>query len=125
MDLTFRRNTQAHVRECQDIHYENVVMNHVDSPMGPPISRSLFPCRYYLIDFESARRFSPDSSPSERSINGPPSRTHPNGEAAPEVYITTPHDPFAADVYQLGQLFLAQFAVRFLTSLPAECNRKL
>jgi hypothetical protein len=96
-------------------------MNHVEPVpfrIFRPISRSLFPCRYYLVDFEEARRFSPDSSPSDRRVSGLPLRRIPDEHAAPEIYIPAPYDPFAVDVYQLGYLIAWELAVRFQS--PAE-----
>jgi serine/threonine protein kinase len=34
-------------------------------------------------------------------------------EAAPEVFLSAPYDPFKADVYQLGTVFLCEFHVSF------------
>ena len=74
--------------------------------------------RYYIIDFELAVRFPADVHPSRRLITGLPilrlGRTQAGDygrDVAPEMLLPAPHDPFMADVYQLGCVFHTHFHV--------------
>ncbi len=84
------------------------------------ISFSLgFPIRYYIIDFEFAVRFAPDSKPEDRKVSGLPilkrGYDHPDDygrDLAPEIVTQESYDPFKADVFQLGTMFRDKFHVR-------------
>lgn len=81
----------------------------------------VFPVRYYYIDFELAVRFEPDMPPESRRVTGIPilRRGHYQPEdygrpIAPEILDERHggvHDPFKADVYQLGTMFMNGFKV--------------
>ncbi|EJD37711.1 hypothetical protein AURDEDRAFT_173223 [Auricularia subglabra TFB-10046 SS5] len=79
-------------------------------PYSPPSERrfkplrSLFPFKIYLIDFECAVSFSPDSVPSTRLVTGFPSDGY-DRPMPPEMEATEPYDPFAVDIWQLGFYF--------------------
>lgn len=64
-----------------------------------PFTRTARPPKYYIIDFGISRRYSPDDpNPQETIVEGG-DRTVPefkNGH--------TPHDPFAVDIYYVGNV---------------------
>lgn len=85
---------------------------------GQPVRpfRSLFPYKLYLIDFEWAHCFDPDSDPSTRRLSGRPVVHYCENEedgkkweydrpVAPEMDAGEPYDPFLTDVWQLGMYF--------------------
>ncbi|KZW04408.1 hypothetical protein EXIGLDRAFT_828280 [Exidia glandulosa HHB12029] len=88
------------------------------SAVPPPVGelvrpfRSLFPFRIYLIDFEWAICFDPESDPATRVVRGlplPPDKKSLGAEytrpIAPEMTSGLPYDPFLTDVWQLGTYF--------------------
>jgi len=78
---------------------------------------SVFPVRYYIIDFEFSVQFLEDSTPEQRVVTGLPALQlgldHPDDygrELSPEMLLDKPHCPFKLDVYQLGKMhFHASF----------------
>lgn len=78
---------------------------------------TVYPIRYYLIDFEFAVRFSPNTQLHERVVIGHPllhlgfDHTTYGRDLAPEMLSNKPHDPFKTDVFQLGCLFFSHFYV--------------
>ena len=92
-----------------------------------------FPIRYYIIDFEFAVKFAPDSKPDERTVSGLPvlkrGVDHPDDygrDLAPEMVTQESYDPFKADVFQLGAMFYDKFYVRergaFFGHSPLTCD---
>src|ERR1700683_1278899 len=78
--------------------------------------RSVFPIRYYIIDFEFSIRFPEDSTPDQRVVTGVPALKigldHPDDyghKLSPEMLLNKPHCPFKSDVFQLGTMFLLHF----------------
>src|SRR5258708_9909135 len=79
------------------------------------ISFSLgFPIRYYIIDFEFAVRFAPDSKPEDRKVSGLPilkrGYDHPDDygrDLAQEIVTTESSSPFKAAVFPLGTMLHA------------------
>ncbi|KIK68189.1 hypothetical protein GYMLUDRAFT_255963 [Collybiopsis luxurians FD-317 M1] len=70
----------------------------------PPGHDTFFCPRYYIIDFEFAVRFLPDSNPATRTVTGPPIDWKIYRRAAPpEMRTSHPYCPFKADVWQLGK----------------------
>ena len=67
--------------------------------MQVPICRP----RVFLIDFEVAYEFSPDTPEENCRLTGPPWEDYLR-ETAPEVALG-PYDPFKADVWQLADSF--------------------
>lgn len=109
----------------QDVFQQNFLCNyygglgyHVSyappSP-GEPIKpfRQLFPFKVYLIDFEWAVCYDLNSDPSTHLVFGRPghglathgSNTTYSRPVAPEMDLAEPHNPFLADVWQLGTYF--------------------
>ena len=90
---------------------------------------SVFPVRYYIIDFEFSVRFPEDSTPEQRVVTGLPALQfgldHPDDygrELSPEMLLDKPHCPFKSDVYQLGKMFLLHFhASVFSPTCLSEC----
>jgi len=72
--------------------------------------RSLFPARYYIIDFELCAVFDFDSDPATRLVQGIPTArrggklSNYGRHAAPEMLLDEPYCPFRADIWQLGTL---------------------
>ncbi|TDL26440.1 hypothetical protein BD410DRAFT_521319 [Rickenella mellea] len=97
-----------HLIAHRDIAEDNILINHKSSrPRGkcPPF-RSLYPVRYFFIDFEYAIRFPEDSDPSTRLV----SRIKEISRfGAPETQSDTRYCPFAADVFNLGFFYFENF----------------
>ncbi|KZW04409.1 hypothetical protein EXIGLDRAFT_635957 [Exidia glandulosa HHB12029] len=83
-------------------------------PPGQPMRpfRSLFPFMLYLIDFEWAVCFDPGSDPATHVVKGRPLNVEAyaipveyDRPVAPEMDYQEPHNPFMADVWQLGTYF--------------------
>ena len=75
--------------------------------------RTTFPVRYGTIDFGLSRRFHADNAPHLADVYiGRLTK-------APELDLKIPYDPFAADVYQTGSMFLNMFWVCFLSACYA------
>jgi hypothetical protein len=77
---------------------------------------SVYPVRYYIIDFEFSIRFPEDSTPDQRLVTGLPilrnGYDHPDDygrDIAPEMLLDKPHCPFKSDIFQLGKMFLLHF----------------
>ncbi|KII89448.1 hypothetical protein PLICRDRAFT_698488 [Plicaturopsis crispa FD-325 SS-3] len=107
----FHRHLIAHL----DIAFENILMNlfgyeQVHERMLRLNIRNRFPLIYSLIDFGYSRRFLPSSARLVSDMYA--GRPH----KAPELDLKKPYDPFAADVYQLGKVFISYFYN--LTVLP-------
>jgi hypothetical protein len=67
-----------------------------------PRTRTLFPVKYYFIDFGSARQFNPKDGPPRIPVGHGEDRSVPN----------TKHrrtDPFAVDVYRVGNIIREGF----------------
>ncbi|KAK9893729.1 hypothetical protein P389DRAFT_174558 [Cystobasidium minutum MCA 4210] len=81
--------------------------------------RSLFPCRYYIIDFETAIQFDKTSLPADRVVTGMATLANHGtedfaryGKAFPPEWTTgEPYCPFASDVYQIAGMWKALFWV--------------
>ena len=75
----------------------------------PPEFRATFPVRYYLMDFGCSVRFTPSSRIHDGLV-----KPFPIGreQTAPEMDDSRKYNPFAADVYMVGRVFYAHFAVR-------------
>jgi hypothetical protein len=76
----------------------------------------VFPVRYYFIDFELSVRFEEDSKAEDRVVTGLPIRRlglekpeEYGRDIAPEMLSDKPHDPFKADIFQMGKLFNEYF----------------
>ena len=76
----------------------------------------VFPVRYYIIDLELSVRFEEDSRPEDRVVTGLPIRRlgfeepEDYGRAiAPEMLSDQPHNPFKADIFQMGKMFYDHF----------------
>jgi len=75
--------------------------------------RRSFPVRYGIIDFGLSRHFQADNAPHLADVYiGRLTK-------APELDLKSPYDPFAADVYQTGSMFLNMFWVCFLSKYNA------
>lgn len=64
-----------------------------------PYTRTARPPKYYIIDFGISRRYSPDDLHPQETLAEGGDRTIPefqNGH--------TPHDPFAVDIYCVGNV---------------------
>ncbi|EJD54048.1 hypothetical protein AURDEDRAFT_180402 [Auricularia subglabra TFB-10046 SS5] len=91
----------------------------VDASYNPPSPgrrvkplRSLFPFMVYLIDFERSLCFDIDSDPGTHHATGRPVLYYDPKDpasygfpAAPEMDRDEPHNPFRADIWQLGTYF--------------------
>ena len=109
----------------RDAFFDNLLISFVggrtdvdysgDIPEPRPF-RSLFPCRYYLIDFELAVAFDPSSDPATRLVSGLPTQGSRRGQYGrpkpPELEGNEPYCPFKLDIWQTGREFKAFFAVR-------------
>jgi hypothetical protein len=87
---------------------------------------SVFPIRYYIIDFELSVRFAEDSTPDQRVVKGLPllrnGYDHPDdygGHISPETLLDAPHCPFKSDVFQLGKVFFTYFHASYIQYLPS------
>jgi hypothetical protein len=74
----------------------------------PPVFRSTFPVKYYLIDFGCSIQFPHASDPGKRLVE--PFRIG-REQRAPETSRLEKYDPFPADVYALARLFYAYLRV--------------
>ena len=86
----------------------------------PVRALSVFPVRYYIIDFELSTRFPEDSTPDQHVVTGLPllryGYDHPEDyghEIAPEMLLDTPYCPFKSDIFQLGKVFLSHFRASY------------
>jgi hypothetical protein len=70
-----------HLVAHRDLGVSDILHNFGGSRNGPQFKsgllkgapfRSLFPCRYYIVDLELAVQFSPDSKPESRVVYGVP-----------------------------------------------------
>lgn len=114
----------AHCVTAQDVFPSNFLCNYYGGlgyhasyappPLGEAVKpfRSLFPFKIYLIDFEWAVCFEPNSDPATHLVTGRPPFVDFHGSdstygrpVAPEMDSEQPHDPFLADVWQLGTYF--------------------
>lgn len=111
----------------QDAFLDNVLLSFAGGPIEsdlietvprPRPLRSLFPCRYYLIDFELAVIFEHSSESSSRVVTGLPTKGQRSGEygrdIAPELETDEPYCPFKLDMWQIGSEFRKYFMVRSL-----------
>ena len=88
--------------------------------------RSLFPARWYYIDFEFATQFDSAVPLQDRKVIGLPTSSgrgvytlvytldQYDREVAPEMRASEPYCPFAVDIYQLGHFLNDEFHVRAL-----------
>lgn len=84
----------SHLVARRDFSDGEIVHNFGGSRLGPQYKkahnagapfRSYFQCRYYILDLELAIKFSPDTVPTERSVQGLPTHdTH--GTKDPSKY---------------------------------------
>lgn len=82
----------------------------------PMRASTVFPVRYYIIDFELSTQFPEDSTPDQRVVTGLPllrhGYDHPDDygrDIAPEMLLDAPYCPFKTDIFQLGKVFLSHF----------------
>lgn len=69
--------------------------------VAKPFTRTAKAPKYYIIDFGMSRRYSPDDPhPTETTADGG-DRTVPEFNDSLE---STPHDPFAVDIYCVGNV---------------------
>ncbi|KIK57532.1 hypothetical protein GYMLUDRAFT_46103 [Collybiopsis luxurians FD-317 M1] len=91
-----------HLIAHRDLFISNFLSSCRDG-IRPVEHRSFLRPRYYIIDFELAVRFSPDSDPESRTVIGPPADWSIYRRATPpEMRSDYPHCPFKADIWQLG-----------------------
>lgn len=143
----------------KDISFTDILHNYGASRASPLFRqarfnpgvafRSLFDCRYHIIDFELADVF-PIDTPTEECMTqgfvlekvgmtpdkygkvGSAVSQHPRimltrtyatiQERPPETLRPEPFNPFRADVYQLGHLFADYLLVRSATQLLPACT---
>lgn len=133
--LLFVRLVEADSR--QDFSSENFVFNHAPGPVQPysktgstqpPAAlNSLFPLRFYLIDFEYAVSFSAETPDAERTVRGPPGM-EPTGRfiytrpLPSEAQAEAPYCPFRADVWQIGLMLQEQFEVCGFSEALSLCD---
>lgn len=81
-------------------------------PAKEPRSRTLRPVKYYHIDFGHARMYSPDKGPA-LEFSG---KTGYGGDlTVPEFRTQTLCDPFAVDVYRVGNVVRLLLAVSVIS----------
>ena len=113
----------------KDIDADNILINFAEGPKYDGVHsprenrvefRSMFPVRYYLIDFELSATFSKDSDAASRTVRGLPTagiRTDDPDVAkygripAKEMLTGEPYCPFRADMFQVGEMFRRLFKV--------------
>jgi len=95
--------------DFQDICEENIVVN-VSGNRGSSGWRSIFPIRYWYIDFEYAVRFPTGARFDDCRVKGLPAERW-GRDIAPEAVKADSYDPFAVDVFALGIVFWHLFSV--------------
>ncbi|KAJ3995506.1 hypothetical protein F5050DRAFT_1903411 [Lentinula boryana] len=96
-----------HLVVHRDLFLSNFLSSRRDGSWDPEQKQDFLRPRYYIIDFEWAVQFSPDSEPASRTVTGPPlpwdiyRRPPP-----PEMRSELPYCPFKADVWQVGKSFM-------------------
>ncbi|KAF9513120.1 hypothetical protein BS47DRAFT_1459789 [Hydnum rufescens UP504] len=108
-----------HLIAHRDIGADNILINFVGGkrPITPDLPfRSLFPVRYYFIDFELAVRFAETSPVEDRVVTGLPIKRLGSDDPddygrdiAPEMLSDAPYNPFQTDVFQMGIMFYNYF----------------
>ncbi|KAJ3770770.1 hypothetical protein FB446DRAFT_646413, partial [Lentinula raphanica] len=83
----------------------NFLNSRRDGPWKPEHKSDFLRPRYYIIDFESAVQFSPDSDPVARTVSDPPLPWNRQPFPA-EMKSDLPYCPFKTDVWQVGKSFL-------------------
>ena len=63
-----------------------------------PRSKATPPVKFYFIDFGISTQFTTDDAPGEQLVLGREGRV----KTVPELSSTKPYDPFAVDVFVLG-----------------------
>lgn len=87
----------------EPIHVLNYFMNRDYTRRVKRTSRTLRPVKYYFIDFGSARQFNPaDGSPQIPTGHG-------GDRSVPEFQTQENCDPFAVDVYRVGNIVRENF----------------
>ncbi|KAF9071349.1 hypothetical protein BDP27DRAFT_1291531 [Rhodocollybia butyracea] len=95
-----------HLVVHRDLFTSNFLSSRRNADWDPDKGHDFLRPRYYIIDFEWAIRFLPDSDPETRTVTGPPlpwdiyRRPVP-----PEMKSELPYCPFKSDVWQLGKAF--------------------
>lgn len=77
------------------------VEHHMNQDYTRPVkesTRTLCPVKYYLIDFGSARQYNPEEGPPRIPVG------HGGDRSVPEFATETVCDPFAVDVYRIGNV---------------------
>ncbi|KAJ4000503.1 hypothetical protein F5050DRAFT_1837558 [Lentinula boryana] len=97
-----------HLVVHRDLFLSNFLSSRRDGCWDPEQKQDFLRPRYYIIDFEWAVQFTPDSDPASRTVTGPPLpwdiyRRPPPSEMRSEL----PYCPFKADVWQVGKSFMA------------------
>ncbi|KAI0316829.1 hypothetical protein OF83DRAFT_1172513 [Amylostereum chailletii] len=98
-----------HLIAYRDLFHDNILHSGPDRGQWPQDDASL--PRYYIIDFETAIRFHPESDAATRTVTGVPFTNVEayRREAPPEMRSGKPYCPFKADIWQLGSTFLCSF----------------
>ncbi|KDR67953.1 hypothetical protein GALMADRAFT_146693 [Galerina marginata CBS 339.88] len=108
----------------RDLFTSNFLTSRRNGRVDPEVvheANQLVRWRYYIIDFEWAVHFSPDSDPAECTVIGPPSPWSLYARPSPpEMRSNLAYCPFKADVWQLGSTFLRCF--RHLEGIPEIVN---
>ncbi|KAJ3864360.1 hypothetical protein EV359DRAFT_81484 [Lentinula novae-zelandiae] len=96
-----------HLVAHRDLFPSNFLSSRRNGLWIPGKSQDFLRPRYYIIDFEWAVRFSPDSDPATRTVTGPPlSWDIYRRPPPPEMLSELPYCPFKADVWQVGKSFI-------------------
>ncbi|KAE9401103.1 hypothetical protein BT96DRAFT_856830 [Gymnopus androsaceus JB14] len=93
-----------HLVVHRDLFLSNFLSSRRDGFWIPGQNQDFLRPRYYIIDFEWAIRFLPDSDPATRTVVGPPIPWDTyRRPAPPEMQSELPYCPFKADVWQVGK----------------------
>ncbi|KAF9463082.1 kinase-like domain-containing protein [Collybia nuda] len=82
----------------EPIHVVDYYMNQEYTRLVKRQTRTLCPVRYYYIDFGSAVQYNPEDGPPRIQVG------HGGDRTVPEFKNQTHCDPFAVDVYRLGNI---------------------
>ncbi|KAJ3826933.1 kinase-like domain-containing protein [Lentinula raphanica] len=97
-----------HLVAHRDLFFGNFLSSRRHGRWDPARKNDFLRPRYYIIDFEMAVQFSPDSDPATRMVTGPPLPWDIyRRPAPPEMKSDLPYCPFKADVWQVGKTFIA------------------
>ncbi len=82
-------------------------------------NRTQLPPKYYIIDFGISRRYKPeDCPPLEPPIRG-------GDKSVPEFATGEPQNPFATDIYYVGNMIRQEFIEVCLPSFPFQAGHTL